>query len=115
MLDKVRVDMEQAIEAELGVACQERDEARSLLEDAEGKLAQAREALSGEIAQRRIIAAELTDFKQRVLCCICFEAPRAVVVQPCFHLVSCSSCQRSLQSCPVCRTAVQGYLRVHVS
>lgn len=41
-------------------------------------------------------------------CCICFENPRTILIQPCMHVCICSVCKSGLPNnqCPLCNTPI---------
>ncbi|ESO88916.1 hypothetical protein LOTGIDRAFT_94905, partial [Lottia gigantea] len=45
------------------------------------------------------------------MCIICTIEPKTILILPCAHLVCCSKCASSLQSCPVCRTKIMGTVK----
>lgn len=51
-----------------------------------------------------------------LLCIICVERVKCVVLQPCNHLCLCQECERRLpyRTCPICRRRVAGTMRVYV-
>jgi len=55
---------------------------------------------------------QMSDF----LCCICLNAKREVVFNPCQHHVTCGNCCVQLlkkkSACPICRTTVESYLKL---
>ena len=45
-------------------------------------------------------------------CVICYEHPRIITLLPCRHLSVCDDCfSRYMDSCPICREKVSGYLK----
>uniref|UniRef100_A0A0N5AL85 RING-type domain-containing protein n=1 Tax=Syphacia muris TaxID=451379 RepID=A0A0N5AL85_9BILA len=55
-----------------------------------------------------------------LLCCICLESLRTVLLQPCNHFCVCSLCMDRLMStseprCPVCRTSVEDHTSIFLS
>ena len=52
-----------------------------------------------------------------LLCIICLERTKCVVLQPCNHLCLCEECERRLlhRICPICRRQVVGTMRVYVT
>ena len=45
-------------------------------------------------------------------CTICLDKPRNTVVLPCSHFATCGECLAACRSCPVCRGAVNGSIKV---
>ena len=46
-------------------------------------------------------------------CCICLENKKDVVFNPCGHYVCCTQCSSSLNICPLCRTKIDGKIKVY--
>ncbi|KAI0231427.1 E3 ubiquitin-protein ligase XIAP [Lamellibrachia satsuma] len=44
-------------------------------------------------------------------CKVCLDADMNTVFLPCGHLACCGNCASALSTCPICRTAIQGYVR----
>ncbi|CAM9718905.1 unnamed protein product, partial [Heterosigma akashiwo] len=48
--------------------------------------------------------------KEQKMCCICWDAPRTVLLMPCKHLALCNDCEKEIsrkssnQKCPLCNT-----------
>ena len=49
------------------------------------------------------------------LCCVCMDAPRAVVLIPCGHLAVCQRCSSRLPQCPICRAVIRAAIRSYMS
>ena len=47
------------------------------------------------------------------LCVICLDADKSVMLQPCRHVVLCSSCAGRVHECPVCRVKVKSRVAVY--
>lgn len=45
-------------------------------------------------------------------CAICFDGEREIALQPCGHKCLCTNCSEGLEICPICRTKIQGTLKV---
>ncbi|CAE8618152.1 unnamed protein product [Polarella glacialis] len=71
--------------------------------------------LHSERAARRKLEQEVGELRTRIKCAICLDRDRSVVLQPCFHLVSCPECQDRVKTCPLCRATTEGRLRVRLS
>ena len=54
------------------------------------------------------------ELEKRTQCVMCMDNERSVMFQPCFHLVSCTSCQHEVGICPVCRETIYGRLEVRL-
>ncbi|CAF2051477.1 unnamed protein product [Rotaria magnacalcarata] len=46
-------------------------------------------------------------------CVLCLEEERSLACLPCGHLATCVPCGHSLRSCPICRTAINSYVRIY--
>lgn len=76
---------------------------------ARGQLARATADLARTAAQ---LAEAAQPYAASGECAVCLDKPRSVVLQPCKHLVLCTTCVQALQpikgrkrkACPVCRT-----------
>ena len=76
--------------------------------DAESELADERQS-------RRVAESQVANYRSRVRCVMCLEEERSVLFQPCWHLVSCSPCADKVGICPVCRTQIEGRLKVKLT
>ena len=47
-------------------------------------------------------------------CVLCYKEEKRLACIPCGHLVSCSTCVKSIRSCPVCRLSVEAFVRVYL-
>ncbi|CAM4939505.1 unnamed protein product [Rotaria socialis] len=47
------------------------------------------------------------------VCVLCLEEERSLACLPCGHLATCVPCGHSLRSCPICRTAINSYVRIY--
>jgi hypothetical protein len=76
-------------------------------------------ASSREIARRKtlegIVGDSLGFSAEDFSCVVCLEAPRAVLLQPCLHLVLCSQCAEKCVDCPICRRDVRVKTTVFLS
>ena len=70
--------------------------------------------LDKERQGRRKAEMRNAELEKRTQCVMCMENERGVVFQPCFHLVSCTSCQHCVDFCPVCRETIYGRLEVRL-
>ena len=67
-----------------------------------------------EIAARlSLIEVQMSDF----LCCVCLNAKRDVVFNPCHHHVTCGACVTKLlrqedPKCPICRSEIESYMKI---
>ena len=59
--------------------------------------------------------ASFIDVPDEELCQVCMDAPFNTAIIPCGHTLLCRSCAEQLQTCPLCRTEIQGLLQVHLS
>ncbi|XP_061394548.1 death-associated inhibitor of apoptosis 2 [Musca vetustissima] len=80
---------------------------RSASPTSRGKEQSATELLSLEEENRKL--------KDARLCKICLDEEVAVVYLPCGHLVSCVQCAPGVEQCPLCRTAIKGFVRTYLS
>ena len=62
-------------------------------------------------SQHRETSSVLAMMNREVLCKICLDQPADVVLIPCGHFLSCSSCFISLTHCPICRKEIRGSIR----
>ena len=60
------------------------------------------------LQERRTLEIRNAELEHRTTCVMCMQNDRGVVFQPCFHLVSCTSCQNRIGICPVCRETIYG-------
>ena len=94
---------------------QRRHAAESDLAD-ERKIRHAAESdLADERKIRRDAESQVANYQSQVVCVMCKVEERSVLLQPCWHLVSCSSCQHMVDICPLCRTRIDGRLRVNLA
>lgn len=49
--------------------------------------------------------------KNERLCVVCLIKDKNILYLPCAHLATCLDCSYSLQTCPMCRSAVQATVR----
>mmetsp|Transcript_23023 Transcript_23023/g.30057 ORF Transcript_23023/g.30057 Transcript_23023/m.30057 type:complete len:573 (-) Transcript_23023:328-2046(-) len=61
-----------------------------------------------------VFVAETDELKPTpILCCVCLENPKSVVILPCKHLCLCDMCASAdLESCPMCRILIEDKLSV---
>jgi len=48
-------------------------------------------------------------------CAICMTGTKSHVAVPCGHLCACAGCASQLMHCPVCRTKVDKWMKVHIA
>ncbi len=48
------------------------------------------------------------------LCVLCLEEEKRLACIPCGHLATCVPCGHSLRSCPICRTAIDAFVRIYI-
>lgn len=53
--------------------------------------------------------------KDARLCKVCMDEEVGVVFLPCGHLVTCVQCAPGVNQCPLCRTAIKGFVRTFLS
>jgi RING finger protein 26 len=57
--------------------------------------------------------AEVTNkLEDRLLCIVCQDTERDVVLMPCTHLGMCIGCAEQQSTCPTCREPIQRRLKV---
>lgn len=65
--------------------------------------------LADKEAQR--LMEENERLKNERLCVVCLTKDKNILYLPCAHLATCLDCSYSLQTCPMCRSAVQATVR----
>ena len=50
---------------------------------------------------------QLSQERDKLLCVICLDAPREVLLKPCKHYCLCSNCSNELRDCPICKRGIQ--------
>jgi len=62
---------------------------------------------------------EKRELKEEVTCIVCLNSVRSHVFTPCNHLCACEECSLDIMKkkagCPICRTDIQGTVRVFMS
>ncbi|XP_053389606.1 baculoviral IAP repeat-containing protein 7-like [Mercenaria mercenaria] len=53
------------------------------------------------------------ELKEQIMCKICFDKDANIVLLPCGHLASCVECAHALRKCAICRTVIQGTVRIY--
>ncbi len=48
------------------------------------------------------------------VCVLCLEEEKRLACIPCGHLATCVPCGHSLRSCPICRTAIDAFVRIYL-
>ena len=69
------------------------------------------EAAAG--AERGIVRQDGMD--QDMLCVICLERPRDIVILNCGHVCACRECSEQLENCPICRRNIDRLVPTFVS
>ena len=61
------------------------------------------------VLRRQLIEAneQLSQERDKSLCIICLDTPREVLLKPCKHYCSCSSCTSSIRECPICKQQIR--------
>ena len=49
---------------------------------------------------------QLSQERDKLLCVICVDAPREVLLKPCKHFCLCSKCTNRLRECPICKQQI---------
>ena len=74
---------------------------------------------AGVEGENRALEGKVGDLEDTVNCVVCFDAPRAVVLQPCAHFCLCQTCANDPRTladgCPMCRREVKATMVVVVS
>ena len=86
--------------------------AKALFGDIQQVAAQTNSELHDERQRRKNAEMKVAELQKRVICVMCLLNERRVMFQPCFHVVSCNSCQYKVEECPVCRTPIDGRLKI---
>jgi hypothetical protein len=47
-------------------------------------------------------------------CALCMTEEKGLACIPCGHLATCVPCGHSLRSCPICRTKIDGFVRIYL-
>jgi hypothetical protein len=55
-----------------------------------------------------------TDDSTSNVCVLCLEEEKRLACIPCGHLATCVPCGHSLRSCPICRTAIDAFVRIYL-
>ena len=50
---------------------------------------------------------QLSQERDKLLCVICLDAPREVLLKPCKHYCLCSNCSNELRDCPICKRGIR--------
>jgi len=64
-------------------------------------------------ARLSLIEVQMSDF----LCCVCLNAKRDIVFEPCHHHVTCGACctellKKEKPTCPICRSDIESYMKI---
>lgn len=78
--------------------------------------------IAGHCATKRFkkdSGTSLSGLPDDMLCCICYNARKSVLIQTCKHLVFCAKCDREFklknfmfQECPICRKEFKKTIQV---
>ena len=71
-------------------------------------------ALLNLSARLSLVEVQMSDF----LCCVCLNAKRDIVFNPCHHHVTCGGCcirllKQEDSKCPICRSEIESYMKIH--
>ncbi|XP_053396965.1 putative inhibitor of apoptosis [Mercenaria mercenaria] len=66
-------------------------------------------------SEKQRLLEENRRLKDLITCKICLDNEACVAFLPCGHLTSCVECSKNLRKCAICRTIVQGTVRVYQS
>ena len=58
------------------------------------------------VARARAAEAATSAAEDRLLCVVCQDAERGVLLVPCGHCVLCAGCAPACAQCPICRAGV---------
>ncbi|XP_053396997.1 baculoviral IAP repeat-containing protein 3-like [Mercenaria mercenaria] len=64
-------------------------------------------------SEKQRLLEENRRLKDLITCKICLDNEACVAFLPCGHLTSCVECSKNLRKCAICRTVVQGTVRVY--
>ena len=78
-------------------------------------LQRAKEVKHEAVVQARTAEASARSAEYRLLCVVCKERERGIVLVPCSHFTLCTVCAPDISECPVCRTDVQERRRMVIS
>jgi len=54
------------------------------------------------------------EIDDNIVCTLCYSQKRSVLFLPCKHLLSCGQCSTRLDSCPLCRSKLEGCIKVQL-
>merc|ERR1711972_1064038 len=83
--------------------------------DVQGQWIEAESEKHAAKSELHAVQAALAEERERSLCCICFERPRCIVLQPCWHYALCDTCAHFVSCCPICRQSVLQHNRIIVA
>ena len=52
--------------------------------------------------------------KQRFSCKVCLTRQSDILFEPCHHFATCVDCATSVQKCPLCRSAIETFIRINL-
>ena len=61
-----------------------------------------------------LVQVEIARVERERSCKICMDRPRDVLSYPCRHCCTCQTCSERLQTCPVCRTPIEGQAKIFI-
>ena len=61
-----------------------------------------------------LIQEEIARVERERSCKICMDRPSDVVSYPCRHCCTCQACSIRLQTCAVCRTPIEGQVKIFI-
>eukprot|EP01116_Phalansterium_solitarium_P020145 TRINITY_DN5857_c0_g1_i1.p1 TRINITY_DN5857_c0_g1~~TRINITY_DN5857_c0_g1_i1.p1 ORF type:complete len:496 (-),score=150.45 TRINITY_DN5857_c0_g1_i1:574-2061(-) len=71
---------------------------------------------SGTLAEPSLDSSgSLPDTDQSVLCVVCLERRRELLLLPCHHICLCSGCAGRCRTCPICRSPIQRFEHVFLA
>ena len=74
-------------------------------------------SVSPNVAQEEQSKGQMKTTEAQVVvnpCALCLSEEKSLACLPCGHLATCVPCGHSLRSCPICRHAIEGFVRVYL-
>jgi len=69
--------------------------------------AKEKESVETELSVVTDKLAELEQASENLMCIICLDQPRRLLLEPCRHVCICITCGNSVDTCPLCRVKIQ--------
>jgi hypothetical protein len=81
----------------------------------EGSVGRTEEKKDNKTVETKVlVTAPADDSSSSNLCVLCFQDEKRLACIPCGHLATCVPCGHSLRSCPICRTAIDAFVRIYL-